>query len=85
MTDNIVHLVLARLPDAPPGVKGISLFLVPKVLVGDDGKFGAANAVRPLSIEKKLGIHASPTCVMAMKALMARSSASRAMASRSCS
>jgi hypothetical protein len=64
MTDNIVHLVLARLPDAPPGVKGISLFLVPKVLVGDDGKLGAANALRPLSIEKKLGIHASPTCVM---------------------
>ena len=64
MTDNIVHLVLARLPDAPPGVKGISLFLVPKILVGDDGKLGAANAVRPLSIEKKLGIHASPTCVM---------------------
>ena len=64
MTDNIVHLVLARLPDAPPGVKGISLFLVPKILVGVDGKLGAANAVRPLSIEKKLGIHASPTCVM---------------------
>jgi alkylation response protein AidB-like acyl-CoA dehydrogenase len=64
MTDNIVHLVLARLPDAPPGVKGISLFLVPKILVGDDGKLGAANAVRPLSLEKKLGIHASPTCVM---------------------
>jgi alkylation response protein AidB-like acyl-CoA dehydrogenase len=64
MTDNIVHLVLARLPDAPPGVKGISLFLVPKVMVGDDGKLGAANALRPLSIEKKLGIHASPTCVM---------------------
>ena len=64
MADNIVHLVLARLPDAPPGVKGISLFLVPKILVGDDGKLGAANAVRPLSLEKKLGIHASPTCVM---------------------
>src|ERR1700744_3506787 len=64
MTDNIVHLVLARLPDAPAGVKGISLFLVPKVLVGDDGKLGAANTARPLSLEKKLGIHASPTCVM---------------------
>jgi len=64
MTDNIVHLVLARLPDAPPGVKGISLFLVPKVLVGADGKLGAANHLRPLSLEKKLGIHASPTCVM---------------------
>ena len=64
MAGNIVHLVLARLPDAPPGVKGISLFLVPKILVGDDGKLGAANSVRPLSLEKKLGIHASPTCVM---------------------
>jgi alkylation response protein AidB-like acyl-CoA dehydrogenase len=63
--DNIVHSVLARLPDAPLGVKGISLFLVPKILAGEDGKLGAANAVRPLSIEHKLGIHASPTCVMA--------------------
>jgi alkylation response protein AidB-like acyl-CoA dehydrogenase len=62
---NIVHSVLARLPDAPPGVKGISLFIVPKVLVNEDGGPGAANAVRPLSIEHKLGIHASPTCVMA--------------------
>lgn len=59
MTDNIVHLVLARLPDAPAGVKGISLFVVPKRL--DDG---SANAVRCLSLEHKLGIHASPTCVM---------------------
>ena len=64
MAENIVHLVLARLPDAPPGVKGISLFLVPKILVGDDGKLGAANSLRPLSVEHKLGIHASPTCVM---------------------
>jgi alkylation response protein AidB-like acyl-CoA dehydrogenase len=62
--DNIVHLVLARLPDAPEGTKGISLFLVPKRLVGEDGKAGAANALRPLSIEHKLGIHGSPTCVM---------------------
>ncbi|HTQ14184.1 MAG TPA: acyl-CoA dehydrogenase [Rhizomicrobium sp.] len=63
--DNIVHLVLARLPDAPAGVKGISLFLAPKFLSGENGKPGAANALRPLSIEHKLGIHGSPTCVMA--------------------
>jgi alkylation response protein AidB-like acyl-CoA dehydrogenase len=62
--DNIVHLVLARLPDAPEGTKGISLFLVPKRLAGEEGKAGAANALRPLSIEHKLGIHGSPTCVM---------------------
>jgi alkylation response protein AidB-like acyl-CoA dehydrogenase len=62
---NIIHLVLARLPDAPAGVKGISLFLAPKFLVDDDGKLGAANALRAISIEHKLGIHASPTCVMA--------------------
>ena len=62
--DNIVHLVLARLPDAPPGVKGISLFLAPKILVGEDGVLGGANDLRPASIEHKLGIHGSPTCVM---------------------
>ena len=62
--DNIVHLVLARTPDAPPGVKGISLFLAPKVLVGDDGKLGEANALRAGGLEHKLGIHGSPTCVM---------------------
>ncbi|WP_374573063.1 acyl-CoA dehydrogenase [Phenylobacterium sp.] len=62
--DNICHLVLARLPDAPPGVKGISLFLAPKYLVNDDGSLGAPNDLRPGSIEHKLGIHASPTCVM---------------------
>ena len=65
MTDNIVHLVLARLPDAPPGVKGISLFLVPKFLVNADGSLGARNDAHCVSIEHKLGIHASPTCVMA--------------------
>ena len=64
MTDNIVHLVLARLADAPPGVRGISLFLVPKFLVNDDGSLGRRNDVRPVSLEHKLGIHASPTCVM---------------------
>ena len=62
--DNICHLVLARLPDAPPGVKGISLFLATKRLVEEDGSLGAANALRAGSIEHKLGIHGSPTCVM---------------------
>ena len=65
MTENIVHLVLARLPDAPPGVKGISLFLVPKFLVNADGSLGERNDAHCVSIEHKLGIHASPTCVMA--------------------
>jgi alkylation response protein AidB-like acyl-CoA dehydrogenase len=64
-TDNIIHLVLARLPDAPPGVKGISLFLVPKFLVNDDGSLGDRNDAHTISLEHKLGIHASPTCVMA--------------------
>jgi alkylation response protein AidB-like acyl-CoA dehydrogenase len=65
LTDNIVHLVLARLPGAPPGTKGISLFLVPKVLVGADGRLGPRNDVRTAGLEHKLGIHASPTCTMA--------------------
>lgn len=65
LTDNIIHLVLARLPDAPEGVKGISLFAVPKFLVGADGALGARNDVHCVSIEHKLGIHASPTCVLA--------------------
>jgi acyl-CoA dehydrogenase len=64
LTDNIVHLVLARLPDAPPGTRGISLFLVPKFLVGDDGTPGERNDVVCASIEHKLGIHGSPTCTM---------------------
>jgi alkylation response protein AidB-like acyl-CoA dehydrogenase len=64
-TDNIIHLVLARTPTAPEGVKGISLFLVPKFLVNDDGSLGARNDVRCVSIEHKLGIHASPTAVLA--------------------
>jgi 3-(methylthio)propanoyl-CoA dehydrogenase len=65
LTDNIVHLVLARLPDAPPGTKGISLFIVPKYLVEEDGSLGERNDVKVVSLEHKLGIHASPTCVMA--------------------
>jgi len=64
-TDNIIHLVLARLPDAPAGSKGISLFLVPKYLVNADGSLGERNDVYPVSTEHKLGIHGSPTCVMA--------------------
>jgi len=64
LADNIVHLVLARLPDAPPGTRGLSLFLVPKFLVKPDGALGARNDARCASIEHKLGIHASPTCVM---------------------
>ncbi|TGQ34314.1 MULTISPECIES: acyl-CoA dehydrogenase [unclassified Mesorhizobium] len=63
-TDNIIHLVLARLPDAPPGTRGLSLFLVPKFLVGDDGALGARNDVFCSGLEHKLGIHASPTCTM---------------------
>ncbi len=65
MTENIVHLVLARLPDAPAGVKGISMFLVPKYLVNADGSLGQRNDAVCVSLEHKLGIHASPTCVMA--------------------
>src|SRR5579864_9027439 len=64
-TNNIIHLVLARTPNAPEGVKGISLFLVPKFLVNADGSLGARNDVRCVSLEHKLGIHASPTCVLA--------------------
>ena len=64
MAENIVHLVLARLPDAPAGTRGISLFVVPKFLVNADGTPGARNDVRCAGIEHKLGIHASPTCMM---------------------
>jgi len=63
-TDNIVHLVLARLPDAPAGTRGISLFLVPKFLVNEDGSLGRRNDAFCASIEHKLGIHGSPTCTM---------------------
>jgi acyl-CoA dehydrogenase len=64
MTDNIVHLVLARTPEAPAGTRGISLFIVPKYLLNDDGSPGEHNDAYPVSVEHKLGIHASPTCVM---------------------
>ena len=64
MAENIVHLVLARTPDAPAGVRGISLFIVPKYLPGADGTPGKRNDLRCVSLEHKLGIHASPTCVM---------------------
>jgi alkylation response protein AidB-like acyl-CoA dehydrogenase len=64
LTDNIIHMVLARLPDAPPGTKGISLFVVPKFLLNPDGSLGARNDARAHSIEHKLGIHGSPTCTM---------------------
>ncbi len=64
ITDNIVHLVLARTPDAPPGTRGISCFLVPKFLVNDDGSLGAHNGVTCIGIEHKMGIHASPTCTL---------------------
>ncbi|MEM9681741.1 MAG: acyl-CoA dehydrogenase family protein [Pseudomonadota bacterium] len=63
-TDNIIHLVLARTPDAPAGSKGISLFIVPKFLLNADGTPGPRNDLRCVSLEHKLGIHASPTCVM---------------------
>lgn len=64
MADNIVHLVLARTPDAPAGTKGLSLFLVPKYRLDADGNPGAPNDIRVVSIEHKMGLHASPTCVL---------------------
>ena len=64
MTENIIHIVLAPMIDAPPGNKGLSLFLVPKFLVNDDGSLGERNDLKVVSSEEKLGIHASPTCVM---------------------
>jgi alkylation response protein AidB-like acyl-CoA dehydrogenase len=66
MTDNIVHFVLARLPDAPAGTKGISLFLVPKFMVNADGSLGQRNDIYASGVEHKLGMHASPTCTMTM-------------------
>ena len=64
MTENIIHLVLAKIPGSPEGTKGISMFIVPKFIVNDDGTIGDENNVSCISIEEKLGIHASPTCVM---------------------
>ncbi|MEM9670026.1 MAG: acyl-CoA dehydrogenase [Pseudomonadota bacterium] len=64
IAENIIHLVLARLPDAPEGSKGVSLFVAPKFLVNADGSLGERNALKCIGLEKKLGIHASPTCVM---------------------
>jgi acyl-CoA dehydrogenase len=64
LTPNIVHLVLARLPDAPPGVKGLSLFLVPKYLLDERGEPGQRNDIRCIAIEHKMGIHGSPTCTL---------------------
>jgi len=64
MTENVCHLVLARLPDGPPGTKGISLFLVPKFIPDADGTPGARNDLKVVSLEHKMGLHASPTCVM---------------------
>jgi len=64
VADNIIHLVLARLPDAPAGSKGISLFICPKFFVDDEGNLGERNKFKPISLEHKLGIHGSPTCVM---------------------
>jgi len=64
LTENIIHMVLARTPDAPAGSKGISLFLIPKFLVDADGSLGPRNDLRCVSLEEKLGVHASPTCVM---------------------
>ena len=67
LTDNILHLVLARLPDSPKGVKGISLFLVPKFIPASDGSLGERNSIRALSIEEKMGCKGSPTCVIALE------------------
>ncbi len=64
MAPNIIHMILARTPDAPPGVRGLSLFLASRQAVDEEGRLGAANALKPASLEHKLGIHASPTCVM---------------------
>ena len=68
MAENIVHIVLARLPDAPEGTKGISLFIVPKFLPDEQGNAGEHNSVHCASIEKKMGIKASATCVMNLMA-----------------
>ena len=86
LADNIIHLVLARTPDAPPGTKGISCFIVPKYLVDDDGSLGERNDVECVSIEHKMGINASPTCVHGLRrCASATSSAKRTRACATCS
>lgn len=85
LTENIIHLVLAKLPDAPAGPKGISLFLVPKFMVNADGSLGARNAANCGSIEHKMGIQASATCVMNLTRPWVIWSASRTKAWRRCS
>ena len=67
MADNIIHFVLARLPDSPPGVKGLSTFVVPKYMVNDDGSLGERNKLRAVNIEHKMGLHGSCTCTMAFE------------------
>src|SRR3546814_6331144 len=67
LSENIVHFVLARLPDAPAGVRGLSTFIVPKYRVSADGSLGPRNAVRCVSIEHKMGMHGSATCTMAFE------------------
>lgn len=64
VAENVCHLVLARLPDAPAGTKGLSLFMVPKYIPNEDGSLGDANSLRVVSLEEKMGIHGSPTAVM---------------------
>ena len=66
VAENIIHMVLARTPGAPPGTRGISLFIVPKFLVNSDGSLGERNDIKAVSLEHKIGIHASPTCVMSL-------------------
>ena len=68
LAENIIHLVLARVPDAPPGTKGLGLFLVPKFLVNDDGSLGERNGAFVVGIEEKMGIHGSATCTLALGA-----------------
>ena len=82
LTENIVHLVLARLPQAPPGTKGLSLFLVPKYLVNANGSLGPRNGVSCGSIEKKMGINASVTCVMNFDGAIGRLGSSSARSRR---
>ena len=85
LTENICHLVLARLPDAPPGTRGISLFLVPKFLPNPDGSLGNGNDMRPVSLEHKLGLHGSPTAVMEFSGATGWRSARKTAGWRRCS